>query len=145
MNNPITVTVGVILVLFLLWQYRHHIKQLVTDMIKQVQLRNYLAGHERRKISELKTNHNMLIDHSDNAILKGAYHCLSRTSIKRQENKIEIVVPIQNYPELQAYVEAKLEQHLITWLEGNYPGRHWKTKPKLEKTLFGWKDILAEK
>lgn len=144
MNNHTILVIEIMLGLFICWNYRIKIKNIIIDFIRQIQLRSYLSGKERRQLAELKSNTNMLIDHSDDGLLKDAYHCLSQVSISRRRDIITITVPTKNYPEIQEYVRAKLDQHLLRWLEGNYPGHHW-TKPTLKKKFFDWEYIVTEK
>ncbi|MCW3764676.1 hypothetical protein NP061_010000, partial [Weissella confusa] len=126
MNNHIILIIEVTLSIFICWQFREKIKVVIIDAIRQVQLKNYLSGKERRQLAELRNNNNnMLIDHSNDGLLKDAYRCLSQATINRKKNKITIIVPTMNYPEIQEYIQAKLDQHLLRWLEGNYPGHHW--------------------
>ena len=143
-NNPIFI-IGTMLLLFICWQLREKIKLTILDSVKQIQLRNYLSGSERRKLTELQKNNNLLTDHSNDQLLKDSYKCLSRASITRKKGKITIIIPSKNYPELQDYIEKKLDNYLVNWLESNYPGHHWNKVTLMPKSFFSWIFSIKEK
>ena len=145
MDNHTILIIEVMLAIFACWQFREKIKVVIIDAIKQIQLRNYLAGNERRKLSQLQKNNNLLVDHSNDQLLQDAYKCLSRASITREKEKIAIRIPTKNYPELQDYIENKIDNYRVTWLENNYPGHHWNKATLQPRSLFGWSYSIKEK
>lgn len=145
MNNHTILVIEIMLGLFICWQLREKIKLIILDMIRQIQLRNYLSGNERRKLSSQNSNSSLLIDHSNDQLIKDAYKCLSKASITHNKGKITIVIPTKNYPELQGYIKNKIDNYLIDWLEINYPNRHWNKADLQSKTIFGWNYLIKEK
>ncbi len=144
MSNHTIFIIETMLVLFFCWSFRVHIKTAFIDFIKQIQLRNYLSGNERRKLAT-PNNSSLLVDHSNDQLIKDAYRSLSQVSFKRDKGKIVISIPTRNYPELQDYIQKKLSHYLMQWLENNYPNRHWTRAELNKKSLFGWEFIIREK
>lgn len=145
MNDHTIFIIEMMLALFICWNLRNQIKIVIADTIKQIQLRNYLAGSERRQLANQRNNSNLLIDHSNDQLIKDAYHSLSQASIHRHKNKISITIPTKNYPELQEHIQKKIDNYLMQWLEGNYPNKHW-TKAQLRtKALLNWEFVINEK
>ncbi|MDM8244837.1 hypothetical protein [Limosilactobacillus vaginalis] len=145
MNNSTIFIIETILALFICWNLRIKIKNIIIDSIRQIQLRNYLAGNERRKLASQNSNSSLLIDHSNDQLIKDAYKCLSKALITHNKGKITIVIPTKNYPELQGYIKNKIDNYLIDWLEINYPNRHWNKADLQSKTIFGWNYLIKEK
>lgn len=145
MNNHTIFTIEVMLALFIIWNFRVQIKDIILDIIKQIQLRNYLAGNERRKLATQNNNSSLLVDHSNDQLINDAYKCLSKAYITRNKGKITIRIPTKNYPELQGYIKNKIDNYLIDWLEINYPNRHWNKADLQSKTIFGWNYLIKEK
>ena len=101
MNNSTIFIIETILALFICWNLRIKIKNIIIDSIRQIQLRNYLAGNERRKLASQNSNSSLLIDHSNDQLIKDAYKRLSKALITHNKGEITIVLPTKNFPELQ--------------------------------------------